>query len=55
MNILELLHSIRFWFPSFSINRFDIEKILSTTDEEAIASDWRAVGEDFKKIIGEND
>jgi len=31
----------------------EIERILNTPDADALRSDWRAVGEDFEKVLNE--
>ena len=32
--------------------KYSINKILNKTDKEALAEDWKIVGNDFKKVMG---
>lgn len=34
-----------------TIGRAEIERIVSRTDREALAADWKAVGDDLRKVM----
>lgn len=51
MDILKLLDSIPVWFGFSLSDNAEVRKILRQTDAEALASDWKAVAEDFEMVL----